>query len=157
MSVKEYGHNLRQAFNTLHGGQGLTGQDAAREPGESLEDYLARSREAALSDILARLEQLSPPVALAGVHSLLTRVLRIAMDTDEALAAQIRAYGCGDFQQSMAHSDRVGELVAASASLDRELILSLRQLEPAALSDLGIAAVLPSGESSGDDADYEDD
>ena len=66
------------------------------------------------------------------------------MEADAALAAQVEAYRCGNFNDSVSHSDRLHAIVAESARLDRELILALRKAEgaaPGTLDALGIAEV----------------
>ncbi|HZP27057.1 MAG TPA: hypothetical protein VFB90_08430 [Dehalococcoidia bacterium] len=136
-SIEEYGQLFREAFSTLHGGQ--PEMQVERETGETLEQYLARSRDAALAGLLSRLQAATPPPDLADLHSLIVGVLRGAIATDEALAAQVRAYGCNDFQESMAHSERVGDLVAESARLDRDLMITLQQLDSGTLEALGLA------------------
>ncbi len=150
-TIEEYGPLLRAAFATLHGGRPEEpSQPAQRRPGESLEEYLARSRQEALEELARKMQGISPPEELRGVHELLLRVLQCAVEADTALAAQVRAYGCGDFQQSVAHSERVHRLVAESARLDRELIMALEQLEkasPWSLTALGLAEVFPFGKA----------
>jgi len=129
-SIEEFGALLRAAFAVLHGGH--LEEPAAtveREPGETLETYLARSRRAVLGRTLKQVSGLVAPQELRTMHELLQQLLECAIGTDEALAAQIQAYGCNDFQMSEAHFDRVSELVARSAQLDRELILALGRLE----------------------------
>ena len=66
------------------------------------------------------------------------------MEADAALAAQVEAYRCGNFQGSISHSDRLHAIVAESARLDRDLILALRKVEQAApgtLAALGIGEI----------------
>lgn len=136
-SIEEYGSLFRQAFETLHGGRGNAQPE--RNPGETLEQYLSRSREEALAGIARRLQAATPPDDLAQVHSLILSVLQGAIATDEALAAQVRAYGCNDYQESMAQSERVGDLIAESAQQDRELMVALQQLPGETLAALGLA------------------
>ncbi len=72
--------------------------------------------------------------------------LRGAREADAALAAQVEAYRCGNFTDSVSHSDRLHAIVAESARLDRDLILALRQAEgaaPGTLSALGIEGLTP--------------
>jgi hypothetical protein len=91
-----------------------------------------------------RLEAAEPPQALRDVHGQLLRLLASAAEADAALAAQVEAYRCGNFQGSVSHSDRLQAIVSESARLDRDLILALRQAEEAnagTLDALGIAEV----------------
>ena len=74
-------------------------------------------------------------------HGLLCRLLECAAQADSVLAAQVESYRCGNFQDSISHSDRLHSVVSESARLDRDLILALRQAEevaPGTLSALGI-------------------
>jgi hypothetical protein len=74
-------------------------------------------------------------------------LLAAAVEADAALAAQVEAYRCGNFSDSIGHSDRLHAIVAESAHLDRDLILTLRKAEEAAhrtLAALGIARVVDS-------------
>ncbi len=144
-SLADYGPLFRAAYEVLHGG---ADDDAAagggRRPGESLEDFLARSRSAALDRLRARLESAEPPQELRAVHGLIVRLLASAAEADAALAAQVEAYRCGNFEGSISHSDRLQTIVSESARLDRDLILALRQAEEAApgtLSALGIGEI----------------
>ncbi|MBI1886510.1 MAG: hypothetical protein HYS09_09415 [Chloroflexi bacterium] len=146
-TLDEYGPLLRAAFATLHGGHPDEPSEAqSKQPGESLEEFLARTRRETLERLLARMESVAPPAELSDVHGLLVRVLRSAAEADAALAEQMRAYGCGDFQGSIAHSERVQSLVAESARLDRELILALQRLEEGrrgCLEALGLDNLVP--------------
>jgi len=143
-TLAEYGPLFRDAYAALHGGRpGDAHADSGRRPDESLEEYLARSRGEALDRLRARLEAGEPPPELRTAHDLLVRLLASAAEADAALAAQVEAYRCGNFQGSIDHSDRLHAIVAESARLDRDLILALRQAEEAApgtLAALGIAA-----------------
>jgi len=141
-SPAEYGSLFRNAYAALHGGRpGDAPSDSGRRPGESLEEYLARSRGEALDRLRARLEAGEPPPELRSAHDLLVRLLAASAEADAALAAQVEAYRCGNFGDSISHSDRLHAIVAESARLDRGLILALRQTEAAApgtLAALGI-------------------
>ena len=143
--LAEYGPLFRDAYAALHGGRpGDAPSDSGRRADESLEEYLARSRGEALNRLRARLEAGEPPQALRATHDLLVRLLAAAAEADAALAAQVEAYRCGNFGDSVSHSDRLHAIVAESARLDRELILALREAEegaPGTLAALGIAAV----------------
>ena len=144
-SLAEYGPLFRDAYAALHGGRpGDAPADSGRRPDESLEEYLARSRGEALDRLRARLEAGEPPPELRAAHDLLVRLLAAAAEADAALAAQVEAYRCGNFQGSVSHSDRLSAIVAESARLDRDLILALREAEaatPGTLAELGIKAV----------------
>ncbi|MDP2675485.1 MAG: hypothetical protein Q8Q00_11375 [Dehalococcoidia bacterium] len=144
-SLAEYGPLFRDAYAALHGGRpGDAPADSGRRPDESLEEYLARSRGEALGRLRAHLESGEPPPELRTAHDLLIRLLASAAEADAALAAQVEAYRCGNFSDSIGHSDRLSAVVTESARLDRDLILALRQAEEAApgtLAALGIAAV----------------
>ena len=144
-SLAEYGPLFRDAYAALHGGRpNDTPSDSGRRPDESLEEYLARSRGEALGRLRARLEAGQPPPELRAAHDLLVRLLAAAVEADAALAAQVEAYRCGNFQDSISHSDRLHAIVAESPRLDRDLILALREAEEAApgtLAALGIAEV----------------
>ena len=52
-------------------------------------------------------------------------------EDNQALAAQVEAYRCGNFQGSISHSDRLHTIVSESARLDHDLILALREAEEA--------------------------
>ena len=131
-ALSEYGPLFRDAYAALHGGRpNDTPSDSGRRPDESLEEYLARSRGEALDRLRARLEAGEPPPELRAAHDLLVRLLAAAAEADAALAAQVEAYRCGNFGDSVSHSDRLHAIVAESARLDRDLILALRQAEEA--------------------------
>ena len=137
----DYGALFRDAYSLLHGGRGDEVDDsAARRPGEGLEDYLARTRSEAVGAMRKRLLAASPPAGLERVHGLLADLLEKAALGDEALARQVAAYQCGNFHESVTHSERLHELVAESARLDRELIAELRSLTPDVAGTLGIGA-----------------
>ena len=144
-SLSDYGPMFRSAYAALHGG--LTDElpaDSGRRPDESLEEFLARSRSEALVKLRGRLESGEPPKELRIAHGLLVRLLTCAAEADAALAAQVEAYRCGNFQGSISHSDRLHSIVGESARLDRELILALREVEkagPDTLSALGIEEI----------------
>jgi hypothetical protein len=144
-TLAEYGPLFRDAYAALHGGRpDDSPSDSGRRPDESLEEYLARSRGEALDRLRARLEAGEPPPELRAAHDLLVRLLTAAVEADAALAAQVEAYRCGNFQGSISHSDRLHTIVSESARLDRDLILALRQAEEAAprtLAALRIAEV----------------
>ena len=141
-SIAEYGPLFRDAYAALHGGRpGDSPSDSGRRPDESLEQYLARSRGEALGRLRPRLEAGEPPPELRAAHDLLLRLLTTAVEADAALAAQVEAYRCGNFRDSISHSDRLSAIVAESARLDRDLILALRRAEeasPGTLAALGI-------------------
>ena len=143
----EYGPLFRDAYAALHGGRPDDAPaDSGRWPDESLEEYLARSRGEALGRLGARLEAGEPPPELRAAHDLLIRLLAAATEADAALAAQVEAYRCGNFQGSISHSDRLSAIVAESARLDRDLILALRDAEaatPGTLAELGIEEIAP--------------
>src|SRR3990172_7654108 len=87
-----------------------------------------------------RLLVAEPPEGLVEVHRLLSDLLSNAMAADEALAEQVKAYQCGQFHESVAHSDRLQAVVVESQRMDRDLIVALRGL-PAELRDIvGILA-----------------
>lgn len=144
-SAADYRPLFRQAYDVLHGGQpGEAPAEGGRRPGEAMEEYLARSRSQALDRLRARLERAEPPPELRAVHDLLTRLLALASEADAALAAQVEAYRCGNFHDSVAHSSRLQAIVSESARLDRELILALRAAEesaPGTLEALGIGGI----------------
>ncbi len=127
-----YGPMFRNAYAALHGGRtDELPADSGRRPDESLEEFLARSRSEALDRLRGRLESAEPPKELRIAHGLLVRLLTCAAEADAALAAQVGAYRCGNFQGSISHSDRLHSIVSESARLDRELILALREAEEA--------------------------
>ena len=146
-SLAEYGPLFRDAYAALHGGHpDEPPTDTARQPDESLEEHLARSRSEALDRLRAGLEVAEPPEELRTAHGLLVRLLASAAEADAALVAQVEAYRCGNFHDSMSHSDRLHAIVTESARLDRELILSLRETEeasPSTLSALRIGEIAP--------------
>ena len=83
---------------------------------------------------------------MRAAHDLLVRLLASAAEADAALAAQVEAYRCGNFQSSISHSDRLHAIVTESARLDHDLILALRTAEEAApgtLAALGIEGLAP--------------
>jgi hypothetical protein len=150
MTTADYGALFRQAYSVLHGGRPGEAVDAGeRRPGESLEEYLSRSRADAVGFMRKRLLAAQPPEGLASVHQTLLDLLANAAEADAALASQVEAYRCGRFHESVTYSDRLHALVAESARLDRELIMALRELprrlrdevgierEPSARSDTG--------------------
>lgn len=143
----EYGPLFRQAYAALHGGRpNEPPPDSGRRPQESLEEFLARSRGEALDRLRARLEAAGPPQELRTAHNLLVRLLASAADADAALAAQVNAYSCGNFGESISHSDRLHTIVSESARLDRELIAALGEAERAragTLEALGIEEIAP--------------
>ena len=144
-SPAEYGPAFRAAYAILHGGRAEEPADTVgRGRDESVEEFLARSRSEALEGLRGALEAARPPQALASAHGLLLRLLACAVEADTALAAQMEAYRCGNFQGSIDHSDRLHAVIAESARLDRDLILALREAEAAApgtLEALGIADI----------------
>ena len=141
-SLTEYGPLFRDAYAALHGGRpNDTPSDSGRRPHESLEEYLVRSRGEALDRLRTRLKAGEPPPELRAAHDLLVRLLAASAEADAALAAQVEAYRCGNFSDSVSHSDRLHAIIAESARLDRDLILALREAEEAApgtLAALGI-------------------
>ena len=143
--LAEYGPLFRDAYAALHGGRpNEAPSDSGRRPDESLEEYLARSRGETLGRLRARLEADEPPAELRAAHDLLVRLLAASAEADAALAAQVEAYRCGNFSDSVSHSDRLHAIIAESARLDRDLILALREAEEAnacTLDALGIAEV----------------
>lgn len=137
----DYGELFRDAYSLLHGGRGDEPDNTSeRRPGERLDDYLARSRAEAVGAMRARLLSASPPDGLEKTHGLLADLLQNAALGDEALAQQAAAYQCGNFHESVAHSERLHDLIADSARLDRELILELRSLPADVALGLGIGA-----------------
>ncbi len=144
-SLSDYEPLFRDAYATLHGGRSdEPPADSGRRSDESLEEFLARSRGEALGGLRGRLESAEPPKELRIAHGLLVRLLACASEADDALAAQVEAYRCGNFQGSISHSDRLHSIVSESARLDRELILALREAEeagPGTLSALGIEEI----------------
>jgi hypothetical protein len=146
-SLVDYGPLFREAYAALHGGgPDEPAADSGRRPDESLEEFLARSRSEALDRLRARLEASAPPKELRVAHGLLCRLLECAVQADSVLAAQVESYRCGNFQDSISHSDRLHSVVSESARLDRDLILALRKAEeasPGTLSALGIEESAP--------------
>jgi hypothetical protein len=144
-SLSDYGPMFRNAYAALHGGRtDEPPADSGRRSDESLEEFLARSRSEALVKLRGQLEAVAPPQELRIAHGLVVRLLTCAAEADAALAAQVEAYGCGNFQGSISHSDRLHSIVSESARLDRELILALREVEeadPGTLSALGIEEI----------------
>ena len=135
----DYGAIFRDAYSLLHGGRGDEADDTPdRRAGEGLEDYLARSRAEAVGAMRKRLLGASPLPGAENAHRLLIDLLENAGLGDEALARQVAAYQCGNFHESVAHSERLHDLVAESARLDRELITELRSLPPDVAAELGI-------------------
>ena len=141
-SLSDYGPLFRDAYATLHGGRAdEPPADSGRRSDESLEEFLARSRSEALGRLRGRLESAEPPKELRIAHGLLVRLLTCAAEADAALAAQVGAYRCGNFQGSISHSDRLHSIVSESARLDRELIVALREAEEGTLEALGIEEI----------------
>jgi hypothetical protein len=134
-----YGELFREAYALLHGGR-ADEVDSTREraAGESTEDFLARTRTKALGVMRKRLLAAKPPPELTEANRLLLDLLANAASADEALAEQVRSYQCGQFHESVRHSDRLQELVIESQRLDRELILALKSLPADTLADLGV-------------------
>ena len=147
-SLADYGPLFREGYAALHGGHPDEPQAAgsSRRTDESLEEFLARSRGDALDRLRVRLEAAAPPKELRVAHGLLVRLLSCAVEADSVLAAQVEAYRCGNFQDSISHSDRLHSVVSESARLDSDLILALRETEEAApgtLAALGIGEIEP--------------
>ena len=141
-SLGYYGPMFRNAYAALHGGGGdELPADSDRRPNESLEESLARSRSEALYGLRSQLEAVAPPKELRIAHGLLVRLLTCAAEADAALAAQVGAYRCGNFQGSISHSDRLHSIVSESSHLDRDLIVSLREAEEGTLEALGIEEI----------------
>jgi len=137
--LSDYGALFREAYAVLHGGRPGEAADAAgRNPGEALEEYLSRSRADALGLTRKRMLGAQPPDGLTSVHETLLALLANAAEADAALAAQVEAYRCGQFHESVVHSDRLHTLVAESARVDRELIMALRGLPPELADLIGI-------------------
>ncbi len=146
-SLGFYGSMFRNAYAALHGGRSdELPADSGRRPDESLEEFLARSRSEALYGLRSELEAVAPPQELRIAHGLLVRLLTCAAEADAALAAQVEAYRCGNFQGSISHSDRLHSIVSESARLDRELIVALREAEEGergTLEALGVEEIEP--------------
>ncbi len=146
-SPADYGPLFREAYAALHGDHpDEPSADSGRRPDESLEEFLTRSRGEALDRLRARLEASAPPKELRVAHGLLCRLLECAAEADSVLASQVEAYRCGNFQDSISHSDRLHSVVSESARLDRDLILALRKAEDAApgtLATLRIEEIEP--------------
>jgi len=141
-SLSEYGPPFRDAYAALHGSRAdEPPADSGRRSDESLEEFLARSRSEALGRLRGRLESAEPPNELRIAHGLLVRLLTCAAEADAALAAQVGAYRCGNFQGSISHSDRLHTIVSESARLDHELIIALREAEEGTLEALGIEEI----------------
>ncbi len=144
-TLDDYGAVFRAAYAALHGGRPDEPADTAtRKPGESLEEFLARTRTEALGRVQRHLDAVEPPPELRRVHKLLLQLLDGAREADAALAAQVEAYRCGQFSDSIAHSDRLQALVASGTRLDRDLIVALQELEaerPGTLQELEIGEV----------------
>ena len=146
-TLADYGNVFRAAYAALHGGRPDEPDTSARNSGESLEEFLARTRTEALGRVQRHLDAVEPPPELRRVHDLLLQLLDGAREADTALAAQVEAYRCGQFSDSIAHSDRLQALVAASSRLDRELIVALRELgagRPRTLEGLGLSDIVSS-------------
>ena len=143
----DYGSAFRAAYDILHGGRAAEpGDEGGRRSDESTEEFLARSRAETLERLQGPLEAAQTPQVLATAQRLLLRLLACALEADTALAAQMEAYRCGNFQGSIDHSDRLQAVIAESARLDRDLILALREAEEAApgtLEALRIGEIAP--------------
>jgi len=134
-----YGDTFRDAYATLHGGRsGEFDEGSERYAGEHVEAYLARTRSESLGMVRKRLLAAEPPPALLAAHQLLVVLLTNAAAADEALGEQVRAYQCGQFHESVTHSDRLQELVVSSQRMDRDLINEIRALDPEVLAELAI-------------------
>jgi hypothetical protein len=135
----DYGNLFRDAYTLLHGGGTDDYADAPpRKAGEPLEDYLTRTRVGALGATRKRILDATVPVGLEEVHRLLVDLLANAAQADEALAEQVKAYQCGQFHESVAHSERLQELVVESQRMDRELIRVLKGMAPELRGVVGI-------------------
>jgi len=134
-----YGDIFRDAYATLHGGRsGEFDEGSERNAGEPVQAYLARTRSESLGIMRKRLLASEPAPALRTVHQLLVDLLTNAAAADEALAAQVHAYQCGQFHESVGHSNRLQELVVASQGIDRDLISEIRGLPDDVRSELSI-------------------
>ena len=141
-SASDYGQTFRDAYSLLHGGRPEEfGTAAERAPGEPLDAYLARSRAEAVGAMRKRLLAERPPAPLEEPNRLLLALLANAAQVDAALGEQVRAYQCGQFHESVGHSERLQALVTESARLDRELLASLAGLDPRLREEIGIAGV----------------
>ena len=134
-----YGDLFRDAYVLLHGGRAdEVGSTSERSAGESTEDFLARTRTEALGAMRKHLLAAEPSPELADAHRLLVDLLANAALAEEALGEQVRAYQCGQFHDSVRHSDRLQELVVESQRMDRELILALKALPEEMRAELAI-------------------
>jgi hypothetical protein len=139
MIESTYGDIFRDAYATLHGGRSGEFDDGSeRNAAEPVEVYLARTRVESLGVMRKRLLASEPPPDLQTAHQLLVDLLTNAALADEALAAQVRAYQCGQFHESVAQSDRLQELVVSSQRIDRDLIAEIRGLPDAVRWELAI-------------------
>jgi hypothetical protein len=137
--IGHYGDVFREVYAVLHGGHSDEIEGAIeRAPGEGMEEYLARTRSDALGVTRKRLLSANPPQAMAQAHQLLLDLLANAIAADAALAEQVRAYQCGQFHESVGHSDRLQQLVVESQRLDRDLINALKALPSEMLAELGL-------------------
>jgi hypothetical protein len=142
LATADYGELFRDAYALLHGGRAGEYPDApSRDAGESIEDYLTRTRVQSLGNARKRMLAAEPPPGLAEPHRLLLDLLANAAQADEALAEQVKAYQCGQFHESVAHSDRLQQLVVDSQRLDRDLIGSLTALPADLREQIGIAGL----------------
>ncbi len=141
--MERYGHLLRAAFATLHGGHADEPPETqAPRPQEPAAHFLARSRAEVLGRLQEQLAVLEPPEALRHVHAALTRLLAAAIEADQAMALQAEAYHRGEWEASLRYAEQVSQLVAESVRLDRDLILALQAAEearPGTLAELGLA------------------
>ena len=142
MTDDDYGQLFRDAYALLHGGLDDEPDDTSeRRAGEGLEEYLARSRAEAVGAMRKRLLAASAPAGLEKAHRLLGDLLENAALGDEALARQVAAYQCGNFHESVTHSERLHEIITETTRLDRELIAELRSLSPELAGELGIGGL----------------
>lgn len=138
-----YGALFSRAYSLLHGGDDDWPDAPApqRSPGEDILDYMARRHKESLAAVTGGLLAAQPPPEVRRAHDILLRLLSNAAEAEEALAAQTASYRCGQFEASVAHSERLHQLVAESARLDRELIEALEEAEhgaPGTLAALGL-------------------